>query len=630
MSKSWLRNNLGLIILAIIGLVFLYAVVTPFEPNVQEVGITTVIKEVKNSEVESISISGNKLDITLNDGTRQSAQQATNVDILQVLSSQGVDLSTVPLTFKSQQMSGMIGDVLAALIPTLLIIGFIVFMMRQAGGGGGGSAFSFGRSKAKMYAEEGAEGQDKSKEKKRTKFEDVAALEEAKEELNEIVEFLKHPQKFALLGARIPRGVLLVGPPGTGKTLLARAVAGEAGVPFFSISGSEFVEMFVGVGASRVRDLFDQAKKAAPCIVFVDEIDAVGRHRGAGLGGGHDEREQTLNQILVEMDGFDARTNVIIMAATNRPDVLDPALLRPGRFDRQVILDRTDIKGRTAILNIHARGKPLAAGVNLELVAKLTPGFSGADLENVMNEAAILAARRDKKKVGMSELEEAVDRILAGPERKSKVVTETQKKLTAYHEAGHALVAKKLPNADPVHKISIIARGMAGGYTRFLPTEERDNWTRAQFKDMIAAMLAGHASEEIVFGDVTTGARDDLQRATRIARKMVTEYGMSDVMGPQAFGQQESADVFLGHDIMRHRDYSEDVARQIDAEVSAIMKYAYKQATDIIVAERVLLDKIASVLIEKETLEGEEFESFFVEPVLEPGKVTKVKRSIDS
>ncbi|HNT30224.1 MAG TPA: ATP-dependent zinc metalloprotease FtsH, partial [bacterium] len=407
----------------------------------------------------------------------------------------------------------------------------------------------------------------------------------------------------------------LVGPPGTGKTLLARAVAGEAGVPFYSISGSEFVEMFVGVGASRVRDLFDQAKKSSPCIVFVDEIDAVGRHRGAGLGGGHDEREQTLNQILVEMDGFDIHTNVIVMAATNRPDVLDPALLRPGRFDRQVILDQADIKGRVSILKIHARGKPLKANVKLETVAKLTAGFSGADLENVMNEAAILAARANKKKVGMEELEEAVDRILAGPERKSRVVTEEKKKLTAYHEAGHALVAHKLPHADPVHKISIIARGMAAGYTRFLPAEDRTNWTRSQFKDMIAAMLAGHATEQMVFNDVTTGARDDLERATRIARKMVTEYGMSERMGPQTFGEK-SGDIFLGKDIMRQRDYSEEIAKQIDDEVSVIMKEAYDKATGIIKKERALLDIIAATLIEKETLEGEEFEKIMGEPAV--------------
>ncbi len=622
MKKDWLRNNLGIIILAIIGFVFLYAMVTPFSSSSEKVSISRVISEIKDEQVDSVIIQKDKLEVELKDGSKLTAEISESMDFLQVLSDQGIDLASVPLEFKNEQMKGVWLDLITAIVPTVLIIGFILFMMRQASGGAGsGGAFSFGRSKAKLYAEEGGEeeegkeGKSKADKKKRTTFDDVAALEEAKEELKEIVEFLKMPQKFAALGARIPRGVLLVGPPGTGKTLLARAVAGEAGVPFYSISGSEFVEMFVGVGASRVRDLFDQAKKSSPCIVFVDEIDAVGRHRGAGLGGGHDEREQTLNQILVEMDGFDIHTNVIVMAATNRPDVLDPALLRPGRFDRQVILDQADIKGRVSILKIHARGKPLKANVKLETVAKLTAGFSGADLENVMNEAAILAARANKKKVGMEELEEAVDRILAGPERKSRVVTEEKKKLTAYHEAGHALVAHKLPHADPVHKISIIARGMAAGYTRFLPAEDRTNWTRSQFKDMIAAMLAGHATEQMVFNDVTTGARDDLERATRIARKMVTEYGMSERMGPQTFGEK-SGDIFLGKDIMRQRDYSEEIAKQIDDEVSVIMKEAYDKATGIIKKERALLDIIAATLIEKETLEGEEFEKIMGEPAV--------------
>ena len=474
MNKKWIRNNLGLIILAIMSLIFLYAVVSPFDLASQEIGFSQLLEEINQDNVKSILVDKNLVTAELEDGDQKIIYLSEGFDLAKTLSDQGFDLSELDISYKQVKEGNLWVDLLTTLVPTILIIGFILFMMKQAGGaGGGGGAFSFGRSKAKVFYTEGAD--NKEGERKRTTFEDVAALVEAKEELGEIVDFLKNAEKFTSLGARIPKGVLLVGPPGTGKTLLARAVAGEAKVPFFSISGSEFVELFVGVGASRVRDLFEQAKKSSPCIVFVDEIDAVGRHRGAGLGGGHDEREQTLNQILVEMDGFDANTNVIVMAATNRPDVLDPALLRPGRFDRQVVLDRLDIRGREQILTLYSHNKPLSKKVELSIIAKQTPGFSGADLENLMNEAAILTARRNKKTIGMSEMEEAVDRIIAGPERKSKVVTEKQRKLTAYHEAGHAIVAKMLPNADPVHKISIIARGMAGGYTRFLPEEDRDN-----------------------------------------------------------------------------------------------------------------------------------------------------------
>jgi cell division protease FtsH len=438
-------------------------------------------------------------------------------------------------------------------------------------------------------------------------FADVAGVEEAKQELAEVVEFLKYPDKFAALGARIPRGVLLVGPPGTGKTLLSRAVAGEAGVPFFSISGSEFVEMFVGVGASRVRDLFDQAKRNAPCIVFVDEIDAVGRQRGAGLGGSHDEREQTLNQILVEMDGFDTNTNVIVIAATNRPDVLDPALLRPGRFDRQVVLDNPDIRGRIQVLEVHARGKPFEKNVNLPALAKQTPGFSGADLANLLNEAAILAARRNKKAIGMHELEEAIDRVISGPERKSRIISEKEKAITAYHEVGHALVARMLPNIDPVHKITIVARGLAGGYTRLLPTEDRYLYTESQFKETLAWSLGGHAAEQLIFGEVTTGASNDIERATALSRQMVTQYGMSQKLGPRAFGKKEEL-VFLGREIGEQRNYSEAVAQEIDNEIRNLINEAYSVAREVLIRHKDKLITVSEKLMIEETIEGPAFD----------------------
>jgi cell division protease FtsH len=461
-------------------------------------------------------------------------------------------------------------------------------------------AMSFGKSRARMFLGN----------KTVVTFADVAGVDEAKTELQEVVEFLKYPEKFNSLGARIPRGVLLVGPPGTGKTLMARAVAGEAGVPFFSISGSEFVEMFVGVGASRVRDLFDQAKRNSPCIVFVDEIDAVGRQRGAGLGGSHDEREQTLNQILVEMDGFDTNTNVIVVAATNRPDVLDPALLRPGRFDRQVILDRPDMKGRVAILKVHTKGKPLDKGIVIEEIARQSPGFSGADLQNLVNEAAILSARRNKKVIGMSEFSEALERIVAGPERKSRVISDPEKKIIAYHEGGHAVVQRILPKCDPVAKVTIISRGMALGYTMALPTEDRYLQSKTEFEDKIAGLLGGNVAERLVFGDTTTGSSNDIEKATTLARRMVTEFGMSDRLGPLSFGKRDEL-VFLGREIGEQRNYSDEVAKQIDEEVRALIDKAYDRATEVLTTHRDRLDRLAEVLIAEETVDTARFEELF-------------------
>jgi cell division protease FtsH len=494
-----------------------------------------------------------------------------------------------------------IGLLATTLLPLILIVGFVLFMMRQAQGTNN-QALSFGKSRARMFLGN----------KTVVTFADVAGVDEAKMELQEVVEFLKYPEKFNSLGARIPRGVLLVGPPGTGKTLMARAVAGEAGVPFFSISGSEFVEMFVGVGASRVRDLFDQAKRNSPCIVFVDEIDAVGRQRGAGLGGSHDEREQTLNQILVEMDGFDTNTNVIVVAATNRPDVLDPALLRPGRFDRQVILDRPDMKGRTAILKVHTKGKPLDKGLEVEGIARQSPGFSGADLANLVNEAAILAARRNKKVIGMSEFQEALERIVAGPERRSRVISDAEKKIIAYHEGGHAVVMRVLPKCDPVQKVTIISRGMALGYTMGVPMEDRYLKSKTEFEDQIAGLLAGNASERIVFGDTTTGASNDIEKATDLARRMVTEYGMSEKLGPLSFGKREEM-IFLGRDLGEQRNYSDEVAKQIDEEVRAIIDRAYDRAYEVLTTNRERLDRLAAKLVAEETVDSEGFEALFAD-----------------
>ena len=497
---------------------------------------------------------------------------------------------------KSQTGSYLISVLLPNIILVILIAAFMWWVLRQTQSGNN-QAISFGRSRARMIAGD----------KPAITFADVAGVDEAKQELTEIVEFLKYPEKFVALGARIPKGVLLVGPPGTGKTLLSKAVAGEAGVPFFSISGSEFVEMFVGVGASRVRDLFDQAKKNSPCIVFVDEIDAVGRQRGAGLGGGHDEREQTLNQLLVEMDGFDTNTHVIVIAATNRPDVLDPALLRPGRFDRHVTLDRPDIKGRRQILDVHARNKPLDSTVDLDVLARQTPGFSGADLANLINEAAILAARANKKVIGMDELEEAIARVIAGPERKSRRISEHEKEIIAYHEVGHALVMKALPHTDPVHKVSIISRGMALGWTLALPEEDKYLVSREELRDQIAGIMGGRVAEEIVFGDITSGAENDIQRATQLARRMVTQWGMSDKLGTVTMGHKEEL-VFLGRDLGEQRNYSEEIAALIDEEIRSIVDHGYQTAKGVLTKQRSQMDAVVERLKVVETIDGKELD----------------------
>jgi cell division protease FtsH len=499
--------------------------------------------------------------------------------------------------------------VLINLLPILLVAGLFIFLYTQSQGGGN-RVMSFGRSRAKLVP----------KEQPKTTFSDIAGVDEAVEELREVKEYLETPAKFQAMGAKIPRGVLLFGPPGTGKTLLARAVAGEAGVPFYSISGSDFVEMFVGVGAARVRDLFEQAKQNSPSIVFIDEIDAVGRHRGAGLGGGHDEREQTLNQLLVEMDGFDQRTTVILMAATNRPDILDPALLRPGRFDRQVVIDRPDLRGRKGILVVHAKGKPLDAAVDLEVIARRTPGFTGADLSNVINEAALLAARRGKEAITMSELEEAIDRVIAGPERKTRLIGEKEKRIISYHESGHALVAFVLPNADPVHKVTIISRGRALGYTMTLPMEDKVLVTREEMIDELAMLLGGRVAEEVVFGDITTGASNDLERATKIARQMVTEYGMSDQMGPLTLGTKQG-EVFLGRDFASHPDYSDQVAFEIDSEIRRLIDEAHDEALEILTEHRESLEALAGALFERETLEKEEVQRILEGLVKRPGRL---------
>jgi len=516
------------------------------------------------------------------------------------------------VNFNTEQPSSsnlLLSVVLPNVILFLVIGGFMWYMLRQTQSGNN-QAISFGRSRARLL----------SGDKPAVTFNDVAGVEEAKQELTEIVEFLKFPEKFTALGARIPKGVLMVGPPGTGKTLLSKAVAGEAGVPFFSISGSEFVEMFVGVGASRVRDLFDQAKKNSPCIVFVDEIDAVGRQRGAGLGGGHDEREQTLNQLLVEMDGFETNTHVIVIAATNRPDVLDPALLRPGRFDRHVTLDRPDIRGRRAILEVHARNKPFDGQVDLEVLARQTPGFSGADLSNLINEAAILAARNNKKAIGQLELEEAIARAIAGPERKSRMITEQEKNVIAYHEIGHALVAKSLPNADPVHKVSIISHGMALGWTMQLPTEDRYLVSRSELNDDMAVILGGRVAEELIFGDITSGASDDIGKATKLARRMVTEWGMSDKLGPLTFGHKEEL-VFLGRDLGEQRNYSEEIAGEIDQEVHRLVDAGYQRARKILTERREKLVHLAEYLKQEETIEGWQMDAVINSP---DGKIAPV------
>jgi cell division protease FtsH len=547
-----------------------------------------------------VTVEENDLTATYESGSVVTSRKEVGVDLTETLLALGAEPSALERVDLQVEPPSPWGDWLAILgsfVPFILLAVLFLFLMRQAQGTNN-QALSFGKSRARMF----------TGEKPTVTFDDVAGVEEAKQELFEVVEFLREPQKFISLGARIPKGVVLMGPPGTGKTLLAKAVSGEAGVPFFSISGSEFVEMFVGVGAARVRDLFDQARRNSPCIIFVDEVDAVGRHRGAGLGGSHDEREQTLNQILVEMDGFGTDTNIIVVAATNRPDILDPALLRPGRFDRRVVLDRPDIKGRQGILEIHVRGKPLAKDVDLEVLARGTPGFVGADIENLVNEAAILAARRNKKAIGMSEFQESVERVIAGPERKSRLITDEEKKILAYHEAGHALAQSQLPNCDPIHKVSIVARGMSLGYTMALPEQDRYLYTKDKFEDDIAGMLAGRVAEELVFGDKWTGASDDLEKATKLARKMVTAYGMSSKLGPLTFGDREEL-VFLGREIAEQRNYSDEVAEEIDKEVRRIIEEAYGRARQILVDYRDKLEAIAVRLIEVETIERPEFEA---------------------
>ncbi len=570
--------------------------------------LNQVAADLHAGKITRLVVKSTEVEVIYKDGTKRTARIEPGEGFLRQLTDLGVsprdlDPQQVKLDFQPPSIWPDIFTGVMYILPVILVIAMFWYLMRQSQGAGGG-ALSFGKSRARMF----------TGDRPIVTFDDVAGVDEAKEELQEVVEFLKEPEKFLALGARIPKGVLLVGPPGTGKTLLAKAVAGEAGVPFFSISGSEFVEMFVGVGASRVRDLFDQAKRHSPCIVFVDEIDAVGRQRGAGLGGSHDEREQTLNQLLVEMDGFDSDTNIIVMAATNRPDILDPALLRPGRFDRRVVLDRPDVRGREAILRVHVRGKPIASTVDLRLLARSTPGFVGADLENLVNEAAILAARRGSKVIEQQDFEEAIERILAGPERKSRVISEDEKRIVAYHEAGHAVVMQALPEADPVHKVSIIARGMAGGYTLTLPEEDRTLISRRKvFADMVG-LLGGRAAEALVFDDVTSGAANDLERVTHLARTMVTRWGMSENLGPLVYGKKEEL-VFLGREIAEQRDYSETVAEQIDAEVRRLVSEAYRQAMDILQKYRDKLDAVAQRLLEVETISREEFEAIFPPPV---------------
>jgi cell division protease FtsH len=575
----------------------------------EDLTIGEVAQLIVDGKLSRVIVNDDELDLIYPDGSEGKSQKEPDATFVQQLRELGVsaeDLNPDNIIIEIKPPSVWFGvvNVLGYILPFIMIAGLFWFVFRQARGGGT-SAMNFGQSRARKFT-----GDNPT-----VTFDDVAGIPEAKEELFEVVEFLKEPEKFISLGARIPKGLLLMGAPGTGKTLLAKAVSGEAGVPFYSISGSEFVEMFVGVGASRVRDLFDKAKSDSPCIIFVDEIDAVGRHRGAGLGGSHDEREQTLNQILVEMDGFDTDTNVIIIAATNRPDVLDPALLRPGRFDRRVILDRPDIRGREAILEVHARGKPLAPDVDLKTLAKATPGFVGADLENMINEAAILAARREKKAIEQTDFQESIERVIAGPERKSRLISDMEKQIIAYHEAGHAVTARSLPEADSVHKISIIARGQAGGYTLILPETDRTLVSRNKILADMVSLLGGRAAEELVFSDITSGASNDLERVTKLAREMVTRLGMSSELGPIVYGQKDEM-VFLGKEFTEQRDYSESVAEKIDIEVKELVSDAYDRALAILKKHRKVLDTLAEKLLEKETIDASELEEIF--PIPEP------------
>jgi len=597
-----LFKNFGFIIVILLAVSGIFALLAnPFSKE-KETSLTQLVQDINQDKIKKIVVSGNDLQITYQDDSQIKSRKETEAALSESLINYGVDKTKLEkITIETQNEGGTavwLAPLLSFGVPILLFFAFFWFILRQAKAGAT-QAFDFSKAKARLF---GAEGHTKEK----ITFKDVAGLKEAKEELKEVVDFLKNPKKFLAMGARIPRGVLLVGPAGVGKTMLARAVAGEANVPFFHISGSEFVELFVGVGAGRVRDLFETAKKHAPCIVFIDELDAVGRMRGTGLGGGHDEREQTLNQILVEMDGFDRETNVIVLSATNRPDILDPALLRPGRFDRKSILDIPDINDREEILRIHSIGKPLALDVKLREVAERTPGFSGADLANVMNEAAILAARKNKQQVFQEEILDSIEKVLLGPERKSHILNPQEKKIAAFHEAGHALVSSFLPGTEPVRKISIIARGMAAGYTLKMPTEDKRIKTKTEFLSEIATLLGGYVAEKLKFGEITTGASNDLERASDLARKLVKEYGMSP-LGPVSFGEKEEL-VFLGKELGEQRNYSEKVAEKIDAEIAKFIGDAEKKANQVLTRKKALLERIANALIEKETLEREEFE----------------------
>jgi cell division protease FtsH len=603
-----------LILIAIISMVFMNI---NQDSGQAALPINEVALQIQEGKVDRILQDENTLQVTLKDGQERTSTKESNSTLVEQLRYYGVteaDLNFNEVAIEIKQPGPWVNilSFLGYILPFLIVGAAFFFIFRQAQGSNN-SAMSFGKSRARMFAGD----------QPKVTFADVAGVDESKDELQEIVEFLREPQKFIALGARIPKGVLLVGPPGGGKTLLAKAVSGEAGVPFFSISGSEFVEMFVGVGASRVRDLFDQAKKHSPCIIFIDEIDAVGRHRGAGLGGSHDEREQTLNQMLVEMDGFDTDTNVIIMAATNRPDILDPALLRPGRFDRRVILDRPDMRGREEILKVHVKGKPLAPNVDLIVLAKSTPGFVGADIENLVNEGAILAARRNKKQIEQTDFEEAIERVIAGPERKSRLISEDEKRIIAYHEAGHAIVLAALPEADQVQKISIISRGMAAGYTIALPDNDRTLMSKNKMTAEMIGLLGGRASEELVFNDITSGAANDIENVTKLARKMVTRLGMSTDLGPIIYGQKDEL-VFLGREISEQRDYSEAIAERIDKEVQKLISDAYQQSKKILTKYRAKLDELANKLLEVETLSREEFEKIFPPPVKKNSGIPKL------
>ena len=601
MINRYLRN---LVVWAVILAVVLYFFLPLYRTR-------TPREEISYSQFITYAQAGRIADVTIGDETitgRLKDNESfrtfvppNDTSYLALLQSRNVQIHVEP-----KSKSALWPSLLSTMLPFFLLIGLWLLMLRQAQSGSN-QAMSFGKSRARLHTEN----------RPKVTFDDVAGVNEAKEELQEVIEFLKHPKKFQALGAKIPRGVLLVGPPGSGKTLLAKAVAGEAGVPFFSISGSEFVEMFVGVGASRVRDLFEQAKKSAPCLVFIDEIDAVGRQRGAGLGGGHDEREQTLNQLLVEMDGFDPNAGIIVIAATNRPDILDPALLRPGRFDRRIVVDNPDSKGRRAILDVHARGKPLSEDVNLELLAKHTPGFSGADLANLVNEAALLAARRNKKKITMSEMDEAIERVIAGPQRRSRILSPREREIAAYHEGGHTLLGKLLPNADPPHKVTILPRGMALGYVISAPPEDKYTYTKTELLDRITAMLGGRVAEELVFNEVTTGAQNDFEQATELARKMVTEFGMSEKLGPLSLGRRHGP-VFLGRDLVETRNYSEEIAYEIDKEVRRIIDECYERARDVLLGGREQLNRLAKALLERESLEGDQIEKVMAGEPLEP------------